>query len=81
MRLDRITIAAAFGGAIVRFANFTNSEIFGIPTAGAYGVVFDTVDQKARHPVQLYEAATYLLLSELLLGLYRWTDVRSRQDF
>lgn len=79
MFLDRITIAAAFGGVIVRFANFANSEILGIPTVGAFGVVFEAVDQIARHPVQLYEAAAYLYLSGLLLVLYRWTDVRSRQ--
>lgn len=79
MLLDRTTIAAAFGGAIIRFANYANSEILGIPTTGAFGVVFDAVDQIARHPVQLYEAASYLLLSGVLLGLYRWTDARSKR--
>lgn len=79
MLLDRITIAAAFGGAIVRLANFANSEILGIPTGGAFGVVFDAVDQVARHPVQLYEAATYFLLSVFLLGLFFWSNVRSRR--
>ncbi len=77
--LDRVTISAAFGGAIVRVANFANSEILGIPTARNFGVVFEAVDQIARHPVQLYEAAAYLYLSGLLLVLYLWTDVRSRQ--
>lgn len=40
--LDRITIAALMTGALVRFGNFINSEIIGIPTGARYGVVFVT---------------------------------------
>jgi len=76
--LDRVTISAAFGGAIVRIANFANSEILGIPTAGNFGVVFDAVDQIARHPVQIYEAAAYFALATILFLLYQRTDARSR---
>lgn len=65
--LDRVSIPAALGGAMVRTANFLNSEIVGRPTGGSWGVVFDTVDAVPRHPVQLYEAlayfATFLFLS------------------
>jgi prolipoprotein diacylglyceryltransferase len=74
-----VTISAAFGGAIVRVANFANSEILGIPTARNFGVVFDAVDQIARHPVQLYEAAAYLALTVLLFMFYQRTDARSRR--
>lgn len=68
--LDRITIPSALGGAVVRLANFINSEILGIPTGGAFGVIFDSIDQIPRHPVQLYEAAAYLVLGTFLFGLY-----------
>ena len=77
--LDRITVPAALGGAIVRLANFANSEIVGIPTNSAFGIVFDAVDTVARHPVQLYEAAAYLVLGAGLLALYGWTSVRLRR--
>lgn len=77
--LDRITIPAALGGAIVRLANYANSEILGIPTQGSFGIVFDAVDQVARHPVQLYEAAAYLALCALLTALYFLTGARLRQ--
>jgi hypothetical protein len=53
----------------------------GIPTDGTFGIVFDAIDQVARHPVQLYEAAAYFLISALLLGLFLWSDVRSRRGF
>lgn len=79
--LDRTTIAAAFGGCLIRLANYANSEILGIPTGRNFGVVFDAVDQVARYPVQLYEASAYLSLSILLLGLYFWTNARTRCGF
>ena len=60
--LDATSASAAFGGAVIRIANFLNSEIVGDPTSGAWGVVFDRVDATPRHPVQLYEAGAYLLV-------------------
>jgi len=77
--LDRVTIPAALGGAVVRLANFANSEILGIATSGPYGVVFDAVDPIPRHPVQLYEAAAYLLLCAVLAVLYLRTSARLRR--
>ena len=76
--LDRVTMPAAIGGAVVRFANFVNSEIIGLPTSGPFGIVFDSVDQIPRHPVQLYEAAAYLVLGALLFGLYFQSTVGRR---
>lgn len=64
--LDAAAPAAALGGAIIRGANFLNSEIVGNPTSGHWGVVFDRVDALPRHPVQLYEAAAYLLVLAVL---------------
>lgn len=68
---DRIAIPAAFGGMLVRCANFLNSEIVGNPTDGGWGVVFVAVDNVPRHPVQLYEAGAYLLIFAVLIILYR----------
>jgi phosphatidylglycerol---prolipoprotein diacylglyceryl transferase len=72
--LDATTFAAAFGGALVRFANFLNSEIVGNPTSGIWGIVFDRVDSLPRHPVQLYESAAYLLVLLLLRFVARRYD-------
>jgi prolipoprotein diacylglyceryl transferase len=67
--LDLAAAPAALGGALIRVANFLNSEIVGLPTRGDWGVVFDTVDALPRHPVQLYEADAYLLIFALLAWL------------
>jgi prolipoprotein diacylglyceryl transferase len=69
--LDRIALPAALGGALVRCANFLNSEILGRPTGGDWGVVFAAIDPLPRHPVQLYEAGAYLLIAALLWTVYR----------
>lgn len=37
---DRIAIVVALTGCLIRFGNFTNSEIVGKPTNSEYGVVF-----------------------------------------
>ena len=79
--LDRATIPAAIGGAIVRLANFANSEILGSPTSSPLGVIFDAVDQLPRHPVQLYESAAYCLLAGILMAMYFWTNARHKPTF
>jgi phosphatidylglycerol:prolipoprotein diacylglycerol transferase len=76
--LDAAAPAAAFGAAIIRGANFLNSEIVGKPTSGHWGVVFDSVDALPRHPVQLYEAAAYLLVLAVLRFAAR-TDALARR--
>lgn len=38
--VDRIVIVVALAGCFIRFGNFMNSEIYGVPTQSDYGVVF-----------------------------------------
>lgn len=38
--LDRVAIATPITGAFIRLGNFMNSEIYGKPTNGNWGVVF-----------------------------------------
>jgi len=38
--VDRIVIVVAITGCLIRFGNFMNSEIYGVPTQSTYGVVF-----------------------------------------
>jgi prolipoprotein diacylglyceryl transferase len=77
--LDRIAVPAALGGAFIRMGNFMNSEIVGIPTIVSWAVIFTRVDDLPRHPVQLYEAAAYLLIFVVLALAYQAQGIRRRQ--
>ena len=80
--IDRIVIVVALGGAFIRLGNLFNSEIYGLPTDLPFGfefvrdrlydsntgVLLPTV---ARHPTQLYEAISYLVIFSILLTFYR----------
>lgn len=69
--LDRVTLPTALAGGLIRIGNFFNSEILGMPSDLPWAVVFSRVDTVPRHPVQLYEAATYLLVFTLSLLVYK----------
>ncbi len=53
---DLIVIYVPIGLFFGRVGNFINSELYGIPTNGSWGVVFPLVDELPRHPSMLYEA-------------------------
>lgn len=65
--LDRLVIAGALLGGFIRLGNLLNSEIIGIPSSLPWAFVFVRVDQIPRHPSQLYEALSYLIVGA---GLY-----------
>jgi len=69
--LDRVAIATPITGAFIRFGNFMNSEIYGKPTSGTWGVVFQRDDLIPRHPTQLYEAFSYLVIFVILYAIYK----------
>jgi prolipoprotein diacylglyceryl transferase len=69
--LSRVSIPAALSATAIRIGNFMNSEIIGIPTDVSWAIVFLRIDELPRHPVQLYESATYLLIFILLLSVYK----------
>ena len=77
--LDRIAVPAALGGAFIRMGNFMNSEIVGMPTIASWAVIFNRVDDLPRHPVQLYEAAAYLVIFAILYAAWRVDGARVRQ--
>lgn len=75
--MDRLVIAVCFAGACIRFGNLFNSEIYGDQTSLPWGFNFldEHVEDKDsplvyRHPTQLYEAFSYILLGLGLLWLY-----------
>jgi len=69
--LARLSIAGALTAAFVRFGNFFNSEILGLPSTQPWAIIFSRIDMTPRHPVQLYEAFAYLFLVLILLFTYK----------
>jgi len=73
--LDIVAIPGALAGCFIRLGNFMNQEILGIPTSMPWGVIFghpvDGSVPQPRHPVQLYEAAAYLLIFVFLWRIWK----------
>lgn len=74
---DRLTVAIALVGCLIRIGNLMNSEIFGHPTDLSWGFMFVRSEEwnalyygLACHPTQIYEALTYLALFGLMMWLY-----------
>ena len=80
--LDRLVIVSALGACFVRLGNFFNSEIFGKETASGFGVIFKAAGETVpRHPTQLYEAFSYLILFIILWRLYWKTDKKLKEGY
>lgn len=69
--IDRIAIVVALSGFFIRMGNLMNSEIYGVETTLPWGFVFLRNGETApKHPTQIYEGLTYLLIFILLYRLY-----------
>lgn len=80
--LDRLVIVVALGAAFVRLGNFFNSEIYGKETGSDFGVIFKAAGETVpRHPTQLYEAFSYLILFFILWRLYWKTDKKLKEGY
>lgn len=66
---DKLSLVGALAGACIRFGNLMNSEIVGKPADVPWAFVFVEVDNVPRHPGQLYEALSYLLIFVILYFL------------
>lgn len=69
--LSRTAIAGTVIAASVRIGNLFNSEILGLPSDKPWAIIFAKVDMVPRHPVQLYEAISYIIMFVLLITIYR----------
>ena len=69
--LDRIVIPTALAGSFIRLGNLFNSEILGTPADVPWAFVFERYDVIPRHPVQVYESISYLVIFAILAYLYR----------
>ncbi len=80
--LDRLAIMVALAGFFIRTGNFMNSEIVGKATGSDFGVIFkNNAENFARHPTQLYEAFSYLILFFAMWHLYWKTDKKQKTGF
>jgi phosphatidylglycerol:prolipoprotein diacylglycerol transferase len=69
--LDRIAIVVALSGFFIRIGNLMNSEIYGIETTVPWGFVFLRNGETApKHPTQIYEALSYLIIFLILYWIY-----------
>ena len=66
--LDRIAIPTALTAFFIRIGNLFNSEILGVPATVPWAVIFERIDSIPRHPAQVYEASSYVLIFFLLVG-------------
>lgn len=70
--MDHLCIAVAFAGCMIRLGNLCNSEIYGDVTNLPWGFVFQLRGETMpKHPTQLYEALSYLVLGLILMWLYK----------
>ena len=69
--MDRLCITVAFAGCLIRLGNLFNSEIYGDVTTLPWGFVFEcNGETMPKHPTQLYEAFSYLILGFFLIWMY-----------
>ena len=69
--VDRVVITVALSGFFIRTGNLMNSEIYGTQTSLPWGFIFERVGESLpKHPTQIYEALTYLIICVLLYKLY-----------
>lgn len=69
--LDRLVIAVCFAGCCIRLGNLFNSEIYGNETTLPWGFVFARRGEVIpKHPTQIYEALSYLILGLILTWVY-----------
>jgi phosphatidylglycerol---prolipoprotein diacylglyceryl transferase len=69
--MDRIVIVVALGGVFIRLGNLMNSEIYGVETNLPWGFIFVRAGEAVpKHPTQIYEALSYLVIFFLLHSLY-----------
>ena len=79
--VDRVVGPTALGGFFIRMGNLMNSEILGLPSDAPWAMIFVRVDSIPRHPAQVYEALSYLLIFFLLWFLYRWKGLKLPSGF
>ncbi|HEY5749297.1 MAG TPA: prolipoprotein diacylglyceryl transferase [Chryseolinea sp.] len=74
--LDKLALVIPLAGCCIRLGNLMNSEILGKPSTVPWAFIFEQEDPQPRHPAQLYEALSYLLIFVALHFLNRGLNRR-----
>jgi len=79
--LDNMGICSGIAAAFIRLGNLMNSEIVGKVTDVPWAFIFlngdPSIAHEPRHPGQLYEAITYILIFTTILLIYRHKGPKS----
>jgi prolipoprotein diacylglyceryl transferase len=79
--IDRIAITVVLAGSFIRLGNLFNSEILGKATDVPWAIIFQRVDSVPRHPVQLYESLSYLIIFVISLLIYKLYSDKLKNGF
>ncbi len=81
--LDKVVVPTALAGCFIRLGNLMNSEIYGKPAGEGlpWAFIFERIDEVPRHPVQLYESLSYLIIFFILYYIYWNTSLVKKQGF
>lgn len=74
--LDLIALVAPIGATFIRLANLMNSEMIGNPTKMPWAFIFKKIDNIPRHPAQLYEAISYLIIFLVVYTIYKTKNIK-----
>lgn len=82
--LDKVVVPTALAGCFIRLGNLMNSEILGKPSDVSWAFLFVRADGPnglPKHPVQLYESFSYLMIFAVLFWTYWKTKFRFKPGF
>ncbi|MCB9080541.1 MAG: prolipoprotein diacylglyceryl transferase [Lewinellaceae bacterium] len=82
--MDKVAAPSALAGFFIRLGNLMNSEILGRPADVPWAFLFvreDGPNGLPRHPVQLYESFSYLIIFVILYLIYWKTDKRNKPGY
>jgi len=67
---DLVSLVAPIGLFLGRISNFINSELYGRVTDFPFAIIYPLIDNKPRHPSQLYEAFFEGIILFIILFVY-----------
>jgi prolipoprotein diacylglyceryl transferase len=80
--VDKIVIVTALAGVFIRTGNLMNSEIYGHTTTLPWGFIFERRGETVpKHPTQIYEALSYLIIFIILYLIHEKTNLKKKQGF
>lgn len=80
--MDRVVIVVALAGFFIRMGNLLNSEIYGVATNLPWGFIFERWGETVpKHPTQIYEGLSYLLIFVLLYSIYLKKGIKLKDGY